>query len=188
MCTSGPTQGRWRRPFTGCPPKFSPILTAPSALAVTSSPSPMAWRITALPLFVFHRWSAKTRSSGGKSLRSLLLLKALMLIRLTMYSLLLGNAESRFYVRGKHSGTNQRSSIEIHILNLSDGTPYCAPPSNVIHWATSPGPLTQSVSALIITSSRLMLHACGTGDYNTSGPPWWISVWDWKTGNPVIVP
>ena len=149
----------------------------------------MVWHIKASPSLVSHRWSTKTRLSAGKSLRSLFLSRALMLTRPTMYSLLLGNVEGKFCLRGKHSGTNCHtcSSIEIHILNLLDGTPYCAPPSNVIHWATSPDPPVQSANNLIITSSRLMLHARSPRDDHISDPPWWISVWDWKTGDIVIV-
>ena len=112
-----------------------------------------------------------------------------MLTHPTMYSPLLGNAGGKFYLQSDHSITNRRSSIEMHILNLSDGTPYCAPPSNVIKWAIPPSdPLIKSVQDVVITSSRIMLHISGPRRPHTPSQKWCISVWDWKTGNPVIVP
>ena len=110
-----------------------------------------------------------------------------MFTRPRMYSPLLGNVEGKFYLRGNQSRTDRCSSIEVHLLNLSDGSPYCTPPSNIIEWAIeSPDLLIKSIEGVIITNSRLMLRIRGSGASDPLGP-WWISVWDWKTGNPVLV-
>ena len=76
--------------------------------------------------------------------------------------------------------------IGIHLLNLLDGTPYCTPPSNVIEWSLPHGVDRIAVVNLIITSSRLMLRVC-LPRLVPSPHQEWTCVWDWRTGNLVIV-
>jgi len=76
--------------------------------------------------------------------------------------------------------------VEIHLLNLLDGTPYYVPPSNIIGRSFSPGVSGVIIKSLVVTSSRLMLCICS---WESAPPPRqeWTCVWGWKTGNLVIV-
>ena len=78
-------------------------------------------------------------------------------------------------------------SVSVHLLNLSDGSPYSAPPSNVITWDAPPGPDDDVyVRWLAITSSRVAIHFRYWGEFrgdDAGGRMGKILVWDWKTGN-----
>jgi len=74
--------------------------------------------------------------------------------------------------------------IRIHFLNLSDGSPYCTPPSNIIIWEFPRGVNDVSIQELVVTSSRVMMHVyhwevVQHEDFRVGR----ILVWDWKTGD-----
>ena len=75
------------------------------------------------------------------------------------------------------------SSIRIHFLNLRDGSPYCAPPSNVIVWEFPPGAEPIINDLIAITGSRVAMHI-SYYDEDLPGDALirMILVWDWKTG------
>ncbi|KAF9649094.1 hypothetical protein BDM02DRAFT_3114457, partial [Thelephora ganbajun] len=50
--------------------------------------------------------------------------------------------------------------VNIHLLNLLDGSPYCEPPHNAIKWSIPPPADVVTIRDLAITSSRVMLHVC----------------------------
>lgn len=146
-------------------------------------------RPVALLLLVSRRPRLKSRSSGGVSLHSILRSMVLLHIYPTTYSLSLSNGDSmtdgEFLCEGNTQGLIVCRCIKIHILNLSDGSPYCAPPSDVIKWAIPRGVGMVDVEGLIITSSRLLLRL----RFNLrSRWGWRICVWDWKSGDLVIIP
>ena len=68
--------------------------------------------------------------------------------------------------------------IRIHLLNLSDGSPFRVPPFNVIVW--EPPLRGASIKNLAVTGSRLMAIICHPGE--PFGEAWRVVVWDWKTG------
>ena len=76
-----------------------------------------------------------------------------------------------------------RRYVDIHLLNLSDGSPYYAPPLNAIISST---PITNnifSVDYLLITGSRLMMYArCGEETPHEIRMIQEVLVWNWKTG------
>lgn len=55
--------------------------------------------------------------------------------------------------------------IDIHLLNLLDGSPYFMPPSNVIQWGFPPGVGSVTIGSLEITSSRVVvfIYSCEAG-------------------------
>jgi len=75
------------------------------------------------------------------------------------------------------------SFIRILFLNLRDGSPYCAPPSNVIMWEFPPRVVPTRRNLIAITGSRVAMRV----SYRSEGPPrsgliWMILLWNWKTG------
>jgi len=74
----------------------------------------------------------------------------------------------------------------IHLLNLRDGSPYRAPPSNVIAWTIPQGLVPIKCGELAITASRIMLYlshdvVLRNGKLHT------MVVWDRKTGDLVRI-
>jgi len=70
------------------------------------------------------------------------------------------------------------SSMNVHTLNLQDGSPHPSSPPNTIKWELSP-----NINGMAITTSRIMMY----GSYWGNDPPayamtWKMAVWDWKTG------
>jgi hypothetical protein len=51
-----------------------------------------------------------------------------------------------------------RRCVDVHLLNLMDGSPYHAPPYNLIRWSFPMGFVGVSVRELVITGSRLMMR------------------------------
>jgi len=138
--------------------------------------------------FVPRRSRAKNQSSGGASLHSLPASEfspASPCTHLTISSPLLKKRNSECPCIANTRRLIARSSIWIRFLNLSDGSPYCTPPSNVIIWEFPQGVSGVSVHGLAITSSRVMLHvSClevqvQQEDLNVGR----VFVWDWKTGD-----
>ena len=76
--------------------------------------------------------------------------------------------------------------IHIHLLNLLDGSPYRAPPSNVITLELPPGFRVICLEHLVMTGSRLMMYVY-VGDKHSGGTmeEWRVVVWDWETGKSV---
>jgi len=75
-----------------------------------------------------------------------------------------------------------RSFIRIHFLGLRDGSPHCAPPSNVIVWEFPPAVVQTMYNLIAITGSRVAMRV----SYRGEDPPLdaliaRILVWDWKT-------
>jgi len=75
------------------------------------------------------------------------------------------------------------SFLRIHLLNLRDGSPYCAPPFDVITWVASRDMPQIWSEKLSITGSRIML--CFS--HNNVIMPDQVLVWDRKTGNLVRI-
>jgi len=76
-----------------------------------------------------------------------------------------------------------RSFIRIHFLNLRDGSPNCAPPSNIIMWEFPPRVVLTRRNLISITGSRVAMRV----SYRSEDPPddvliTRIFVWDWRTG------
>ena len=76
-----------------------------------------------------------------------------------------------------------RSLLRIHLLNLWDGSPCSAPPSNTITWAIPQGATMIVGGTLAITSSRVMANLSHYGDAARK-----MLVWDRKTGDLVRIP
>ena len=75
-------------------------------------------------------------------------------------------------------------TIQIHLLNLLDGSPYGATPSNQIACEIPSG--SNFVHQLAITGSRIMVYtSCQEESEPTTRPEWRMVVWDTKTGDPV---
>ena len=73
--------------------------------------------------------------------------------------------------------------VYVHFLNLLDGSPRSAPPSNVM-WELPRGVNEVWVKDLTITGSRIMMRdlrweEVGQGDTELCR----VLVWDWETGN-----
>ena len=78
-----------------------------------------------------------------------------------------------------------RRYINLHLLNLTDGSPHHAPPSNVIRWYFPMSVEGLSIGWLAITGSRLMMYvSC----WEAGGLVWRVLVWDWKIGDLVSIP
>jgi len=75
------------------------------------------------------------------------------------------------------------SLLRIHLLNLRDGSPYCAPPFDAITWSTTRGMPQTGGETLSITGSRIMLCL---PNYDLT-PPNQALVWDRKTGDLVMI-
>jgi hypothetical protein len=82
-----------------------------------------------------------------------------------------------------------RRCIDVHLLNLTDGSPYRVPPSNVTRLSCHIVILEVDVGQLAITGSRLMMYV--TNRLETSPHAGEavgrILVWDWRTGDLVRV-
>ena len=80
-------------------------------------------------------------------------------------------------------------SVSIHLLNLSDGSPYSAPPSNVIKWKTPRWTDGVHVRSLAITSSRVAIHFYYYEEFDDDADPAErLLVWDWRTRRLVKLP
>ena len=80
-----------------------------------------------------------------------------------------------------------RRCVDVHLLNIMDGSPYYAPPSNVIRWSFPMLVGGVSIGRLVMTSSRLMMCISlweTSYDGEVVGR---ILVWDWRTGDLVRV-
>jgi hypothetical protein len=71
-----------------------------------------------------------------------------------------------------------RILLRLHLLNLRDGSPYRATPSNVIHWASQIQ--LHGVHVMKMTASRVMIFLELESEW---GPrPHVMLVWNWETG------
>ena len=107
-----------------------------------------------------------------------------------MYSLLLKKGNGELFFTRQALGPQRLivcRRVNIHLLNLLDGTPYYTPPSGTIGWSFPFGVDVVTVEELAITSSRLMLFFCL---WRSLVPlpiqELRICVWDWKTGDLVL--
>lgn len=86
-------------------------------------------------------------------------------------------------------GLIANSFVYIKLLNLSDGSPYCAPPLDVITWELPPRLSSTFPKMFAITGSRIVMYI----SYRDPDLPrgdrrvWRLCVWDWKTGDLVRV-
>jgi hypothetical protein len=76
------------------------------------------------------------------------------------------------------------SSLRIHLLNLRDGSPYCAPPSNTITWDIPSGGPPIITGRFGITGSRVVAYLSHAGYQN---PMATVLVWDRKTRDLVSI-
>lgn len=74
----------------------------------------------------------------------------------------------------------------IHLLNLRDGSPYCAPPCNVIVWTIPQGMPQIECGELAITASRIMLYLSHDAVVR-NGTLRTMLVWDRKSGDLVRI-
>ena len=81
-----------------------------------------------------------------------------------------------------------RRYVDLHLLNLMDGSPHRAPPSNVIRWQFSMAAGVVSVRCLLITGSRLMMYVYRPETPDAGDQVGRILVWDWKTRDLVSMP
>jgi hypothetical protein len=77
-----------------------------------------------------------------------------------------------------------RSSLRIHLLNLRDGSPYCAPPSDAITWDIPWGELSIVGGSFGIMGSRVVAYLSHAGYHN---PEVRVLVWDRKTRDLVSI-
>lgn len=77
------------------------------------------------------------------------------------------------------------SLLRIHLLNLRDGSPHCAAPSNNIMWAIPQSAPPITAGTFGITGSRIMaclFHSSAAGAALGSDTVRTVLVWDRKTG------
>lgn len=124
------------------------------------------------------------RSSGGLSLGSLSTPGPLLYTRLTA---LLLSSKKRSGGFCRLAVSTQRLIVNrfvfVHFIDLLDGSPRSAPPSNVM-WELPRGVDGICVEGLIITGSRIMIHflcweEVGQGEVELCK----VLVWDWETGD-----
>jgi hypothetical protein len=76
-----------------------------------------------------------------------------------------------------------RSSLRIHLLNLRDGSPYRAPPSNIITWTGSQGESPVGSEKFAITGSRVMICVFDLATTPLDCRLLTVLVWDRETGD-----
>ena len=134
---------------------------------------------------VFHRSRVQSQLKSGVSLRSLSRSGFLLCIRPIISSPLLKRKTCEFYSSvASAERLIVHRSVSIHLLNLSDGSPYSSPPSNVITWETLRWTNGVHVRSLSITSSRIAVQLYYWEDFweDDGDPAKKLLVWDWKTG------
>jgi len=180
---NGPTRGGWYWPFTNCPTIF-PFNDIPSRFTVGISSLPTTSGMAGSASFVSPPSRANCRSSGGVSLHSLSTSRLLLYTHRITFSPLPKKRNGGF---PPPVASAQRLTVNrfvcIHFLNLLDGSPRSAPPSNIT-WKLPREVAVASIENLAITGSRIMmrihpLDVIGRGGVGLRR----ILVWDWKIGD-----
>ena len=76
-----------------------------------------------------------------------------------------------------------RGSLRIHLLDLRDGSPHSASPSNDIAWACLNNDYTLRSEKFAITGSRVMVCVFHLETVLLDHRLWTLLVWDRKTGD-----